>query len=81
MAKKKQVELPNLQKKWYQKISLRALLIIAFLAGLTTIGYAANKIVESQELCIQKNNINNYVCQVVDYDNDSQMLGVKCLAK
>lgn len=81
MAKKKQLETSMLQKKWYEKISPRTLLIIAFIVGLTTIGYCATKVIENQQMCIQKNEIHNYVCQVVDFDNDMQMLGVKCLVK
>ena len=81
MKKRKETKLPIIEKKWYQKHGPSIMKVFLVLVVLTSVGFVANKFAEQQEQCVQKNVINNYVCQVVESDSDSGMFGVKCLTK
>lgn len=76
--KKKEIPMPEISKKWYQKIPWKKILV-GMLIG-ASIGLTIN-LLRAEKNYIHKNVINSFVCKIVGADPEANMFAVECLSR
>ena len=78
MKRKKEVEQP---KKWYHKLkTVNGGNIILFTTLVAMVSFAVKTSIEIRKT-VKKEEVNNYVCQIVGSDQEMGILALRCMTK